>query len=624
MTRLSFFTLATLKAGLVCLAFIAASMGDAVAKPSDKCSARGQKPCPAIYKGERCDPGLSEQRGTCQPCGGRNQKACPKIKRGYPCRGKLEPDSAGICRPCGGNNQKACRALKPGARCNSGLVNIRGTCKSCGGPDEIACPKIKRGYPCRGQYEPNANGICKPCGGIDQKACRALKPGKRCDDGDNNKDTRIGNIDGICRRCGIEDHPACPRIVSGYPCVGKFEPDDNDICRPCGGLGQRRCRALKEGRQCDAGLEHILAKGTCEPSPNHVEDPIEVFNRSRSDVFVTAHWILPDGEMWTMETGEVAAGGSRRFPIAGRTTCYPERMNPNDANTGESGIIQGLLQEQPDSCEGQNFQVLFWDRKSDFTKWAAENVTVRIAVFLAVDYLLGKVSDKVTGGLLPIPGAEEASEFAGDLWADMRDPDGTLKTYGVHDWAWNVPQERGQVVYWGKGIKSDAMLNDGQPAHPRDLVAPGQRSPSARFYALYTNPQGETVQVPLDCSGMCPNPDYGSNTTRSHSTHAGVRSATGSSSATATAATASTGSAQEVTGDWTVRVKGRDMTHSVVRQTADYIIVRHGRKGKPRRYDRVRDMTFRDKKGSTYRFVNGTRGLWISANGNKVRQMEKK
>ena len=56
----------------------------------DECSAEGQEPCPATYRGERCDAGLSEQRGTCQPCGQLNEPACPKIKRGYPCSGQTE------------------------------------------------------------------------------------------------------------------------------------------------------------------------------------------------------------------------------------------------------------------------------------------------------------------------------------------------------------------------------------------------------------------------------------------------------------------------------------------------------------------------------------------------------
>lgn len=144
------------------------------------CSAEGQEPCPAVYRGERCDPWLSEQNGRCRPCGRRDQPKCPAIKRGYPCEGKLEPNGNDVCKPCGGNNQKACRTFKEGPRCDGDLVNIDGTCRPCGGPDQHACPKLMSGYPCAGHYEPDANDMCKPCGGIGEKACRWGKADKPC------------------------------------------------------------------------------------------------------------------------------------------------------------------------------------------------------------------------------------------------------------------------------------------------------------------------------------------------------------------------------------------------------------------------------------------------------------
>lgn len=319
MHRLQFGVRFLFMALLVCVAFAAMPLGDADAKLPKKseCSAEGQQPCPAVYKGPRCDVGLGIFSGKCRKCGGEGQRACPrsakgkpcfdgrmkidgkcyakcggpnekacaKIKRGYPCRGSYEPDSRGFCKPCGGDGQTVCRAfkegkqcqsgltkiknvcqrcgneneracpvLKAGKQCGSGLTKIQGYCRQCGGPNQQACPKLASGYPCRGKYEPDRSNICRPCGGNDQTPCRALKAGRQCDGG-------LHKIDNICQACGDANQRACPKIYAGYPCRGKFEPDRSNICKPCGSANQKACRALKAGKRCEPGTANI--KGYC-------------------------------------------------------------------------------------------------------------------------------------------------------------------------------------------------------------------------------------------------------------------------------------------------------------------------------------------------------------------------
>lgn len=292
-------------------------IGPAEAKKSDHCSAEGQKPCPAHYKGPICDKGLGKFGKTCQKCGKDGQRACPasakgkrcsgklmridgrcyakcggpgekacaKVKRGYPCRGNYEPDNRGFCKPCGGHNQQACRAfkagkqchsgtakfgskcercgnlnqkacpvLKAGKPCNSGLTKIKGTCQRCGGLNQQACPKLAGGYPCKGKLEPNNRNVCTPCGGVNQTACRAFKAGKQCNAG-------LTKIKGTCQSCGGRNEKACPKLAGGYPCKGKLEPDNRGYCKPCGGANQKACRALKAGKQCNTNLTKI--RGHC-------------------------------------------------------------------------------------------------------------------------------------------------------------------------------------------------------------------------------------------------------------------------------------------------------------------------------------------------------------------------
>jgi hypothetical protein len=58
----------------LCAVLAIAPINDANAKKkADSCSAEGQKPCPAHYKGPICDPGLGKIQDVCRKCGGEKQ-----------------------------------------------------------------------------------------------------------------------------------------------------------------------------------------------------------------------------------------------------------------------------------------------------------------------------------------------------------------------------------------------------------------------------------------------------------------------------------------------------------------------------------------------------------------------
>lgn len=223
--QLQFSPISMIKFLVLGLAAVFIFAGAAEAKPSDKCSAEGQKPCPAWYSGPVCDPGLGTFSGKCRKCGKHGQRQCPAIERGR--------------------------------QCQKGLKQISGKCyRSCGGNGEIACPKIYLGYPCKGATEPDSRNICRACGGNGQKACRALKSGEQCN-ARLDKDSK-----GVCRPCGGNGEMACSTIKKGTICaagLGKF----SGVCRPCGQRGQRACPAVEQGRQCEAWTTQ--RDGICKP-----------------------------------------------------------------------------------------------------------------------------------------------------------------------------------------------------------------------------------------------------------------------------------------------------------------------------------------------------------------------
>lgn len=251
--------------------------------------------------------------------------------------------------------------------------------------------------------------------------------------------------------------------------------------------------ALNEGMWGEWDVED---DGNC-PDGRFARYPLEVFNKSAKDVWATVMWVN-DGKIVTNTPGWIKAGGHAKLSVAG-IDCNPaeleRRLNSGADGNAWNSAVGSLTMGTRDSCLGEHFQVFFWNSQEAFLGYAAENSAVAIATFLLVDQLIGQV----TGGLIPLPGAKEASDFASSKWLQMRDPEGKLQTWGVHGWAHNVPQQKAVVYYWGPNYAQDVVLAD---ADTGTLQHPAERSP--RF--VHELPVGDSTPTEMQkrfCTSDC-------------------------------------------------------------------------------------------------------------------------
>ena len=77
-------------------------------------------------------------------------------------------------------------------------------------------------------------------------------------------------------------------------------------------------------------------------------------------------------------------------------------------------------------------------------------------------------------------------------------------------------------------------------------------------------------------------------------------------------------------GLWDFQAKGQTVTDEFIQQTDDYVILRRHGTTQKRRCDKVDANTYRNDRGATFRFVNATRGIWVSPDGDTVYQLRKR
>ena len=567
------------------------------------CGHKNQPACEPMRKGPQCFDYLEKVNGVCVARGGEGD--LPYSGAGFDCKPGYNVEN-GRCTRCGGEDQMVCEAMRKGKHCNAGLDAHSGKCVAWGKQGKPPWPKIRPGFTCD-EGLVASNNVCVPCGGLNQPMCDALRKGPRCRD-------YLAQIDGMCKGgYGGEGQPKYKNL--GFDCKPGFNvnPDNKALCTACGGSNQPACEPMRKGKICNDGLTlSSLADKRCVYPPYHVADPFMVYNRSNREVFVSVHWILPDKKMWTMNSAKIAAGSSKAFPIAGKLTCYPNRHDQHDANVNP---LSGLFKKETDSCLGQHFQVLFWDSQAKFAQWAAEKSLVNILTAIAYDQAAGKIAK----GLVPIPGTEQAAELAGAIWDSIRDPNGTMAGWGVHDWAVNLPQQSAWVAYWGKGTKSDVVLDKASyVGNPQTIVPPSQRTPQPHVWFLLTTTAGELAQTNLRCDNMCPNPDYARSRVPASSTQ---------SIATSTdVAGRGIGSVQgfNTLGLWDFEVNGKTLTDEFIEQTDSYVVLRRYGTTQNRRYEKVGENEYRNASGSTFRFVSIARGIWISADKQTVYQLKRR
>jgi hypothetical protein len=225
--------------------------------------------------------------------------------------------------------------------------------------------------------------------------------------------------------------------------------------------------------------------------------PLQVFNRSNADVFATVMWIYGD-TLVTQASRRISAVGSSKFSVAG-IDCDPAKLRELLAGGG-GGTAANVVRNSnvTDSCDGQHFQVYFWNSEAAFAGYAAESAVVSLPVAFAGG-VLDLLTRAVTKGAVQLPGVAEATQFAADKWRLLRDPDSRLSTWGVHGWAYNVPQQKASVYYWGRQFAQDVVLDSANVGTP---VIPDRRSP--RFvYELPVGDDTPTIMQTRICTPDC-------------------------------------------------------------------------------------------------------------------------
>ena len=77
-------------------------------------------------------------------------------------------------------------------------------------------------------------------------------------------------------------------------------------------------------------------------------------------------------------------------------------------------------------------------------------------------------------------------------------------------------------------------------------------------------------------------------------------------------------------GLWGFEVNGKRLTDEFIQKTNAYVILRRYGTTLNRRYEKVGPNEYRNKLGSQFRFVNDTRGIWISPDKETVYQLRKR
>ncbi|GAB5454779.1 MAG: hypothetical protein Hens2KO_10080 [Henriciella sp.] len=79
-----------------------------------------------------------------------------------------------------------------------------------------------------------------------------------------------------------------------------------------------------------------------------------------------------------------------------------------------------------------------------------------------------------------------------------------------------------------------------------------------------------------------------------------------------------------VLGLWDFDARGTRLTDEFVQQMDTHVVLRRNGGNQLRRYEKTGPNTYRAETGATLRFISGTRGIWISPDGETVYQLRKR
>jgi len=657
-----------LRAAAVCLALALTSLGDAEAKKSDRCSAKGQPPCPVIYPGPICDKGLGNIAGKCTPCGKDGQRICPPMERGR--------------------------------QCQKGLDKVNGYCRSkCGGPNQKACPKIRAGYPCRGKYEPNSNNICKPCGGTNQKACRALKSGEQCNPGHDKDDG------GICRPCGGVGQPKCGFLKKGAICergTGSF----GGVCQPCGKLDQRACPAPEQGRQCEpwttnrsgickpcgtpgTGACRVTDKGrACQDLYSYSFGSCKetIRSRTRQKAIDKLKELGPDVILGALSTAErVDSSPAAKSAIRGGDT--PANLPDNQACAGDehrawtiglgasagAGIgVEGEVGAAIRCAEHQAGQQDMkwysggaWSINAGGSAGAGVNVGMWMADYNGLrgkshGYILSLFD--IASVVFPALQAAKVKGVSPDVSVgvffednDSGWPGGyqgfTVSLGGAVGLNFGRYVNATTVQYcdydmgcalfnWREEGRSNGLLisvkERDQEGITVDIFKPGEDPRTDVYFERHTITDKRDYQLGSgsDAERICFRHNFkelkyldsGRNCDKGKTlkVEGALKDDESSASAERSAGRDSHTAGIDTIGLWDFQAKGQTVTDEFIQQTNTYVVLRRYGTTQNRRYDKVDDDIYRNDRGATFRFVSDTRGIWVSPDGKTIYQLHKR
>ncbi len=669
----------------VCIVMAFASAEPAFAKKSDKCSANGQKPCPVHYIGPICDPGLGNLGGICRPCGGNGQKACPpmergkqcrgnlmkidgrcyaacggpnqvacpKIKAGYPCRGKYEPDARNICKPCGGDGQKACRALKSGEQCNANLhKDSAGVCRACGGLNQRACPITKRGTVCKpglGKFD----GICRPCGKKGQRACPAMEVGRQCAPWTTQRD-------GVCKPCGSEGARACRVTDKGKACKPTLKRNIKGICvvDPKERLKQDAMDRMGElTPEILAAAKQVISAGSNDGFTSKLREEDASFMDEQPD---NNGCVGDKTRTWTVGVNADVSfiiGGEGELGAAIR--CADHQRGQKDfkwfAGTGYSwrpgfgaslGLTFGFWRDDFDGMRGKShgyvfdlFQLLENLKGGPLVSLKKEVSDLKMllkagtyepstSIAIGVWYLDYPKDDpraienagvnwrpKYQGWTITV--AKGGGWDAGGVYSktktqqfctvDMKCAEGKWSNGGT---VLNITRQTKQAIWVARGSGSPVKYDRVLPAGRKYKSANGDIIRYRKNYTkLKFKAKGES-NVNLTRRSAPPTADASRRAERDDRKPFPIKPTPAGRINTL--------------GLWDFTAKGSRLTDEFVKQTDEYVILRRHGTTQNRRYDWVSKNTYRNSRGSTFRFVSEDRGIWVSPDGKTVYQLRKR
>jgi len=425
--------------------------------------------------------------------------------------------------------------------------------------------------------------------------------------------------------CGGRNQDACPAWHFGPPCEQGLRKNDKGKCKPCGGEGERACRVIDKGEQCEGDLIYRagyctrtnIACGTLGSPPCHWMKPgarCTAENTATIDGLCQHCGRLFERACPVAERGNNCVAGTRYS----KGVCVPDEP-PSTADAPKSRIYnltgapvfaqigedwgekqipangyvefsvpelhcvdhsQGLV--DPDNELYFNADYYLEAKTANCRQWAAITIWPDSATFAPHS---GQPVDTryVNRGVMTYSG------FRAHLLERRTEavlPGGALYDKGVKAIVM-APDRDAWIAYWGPGV-IEVGRQDSAHASPAGLTHPDSRS-DRRVRRLYGAGGSQWLMCPPQVGAGCESEeltDYPIN----------------------------------AVGSWWEYLEADHMVEFVLMDEDELVSKRYGLNEARhyRRYEKVGTNRYRSRYGNFYEFTSSTTGFWESGkSGNK-------